>query len=502
MSENVPKIFISYSHDSDKHKEWVVSLATDLISNGIDVFLDQWDTSLGDDLPKYMENSVVASDRVLLICTKKYVAKANEGKGGAGYEAMIVTGELISNLGTNKYIPVIALDNDGNIVPTSMSTRKYISLSNDELYQSNFDDLIREIHGVPKIKKPLMGESPFKVATPESSSDEKVIEHAEDVDIGKESNVSDIYQQALTIAKSGNMSDWRRLVLKEKTIADQKLISWRVNNEQELPINYGPELTKYFLNAIDVYSQIFAIVLAGIESGKKEFSNQFMLFDDVLNPKDWNPSGNTIIVDIPWTIGFIFQALHGAMCMHTSQVDVAINFVNNKMSSKYSDKRAEMWKFYSLVGASDCFGRKSTESWEVIFNITKKWTWLVDLFVTDDNYKESLVAYYMLLNIIEYAELRNTTEEKNIKLMTVGNSSLDIPLGFLFVNEDIKRKAYRLLIQDPNKVELIWVNQQISKSDMKSCWNSWISLCKAWLNRVSAFGYDGSIPQENIFDDI
>ena len=101
MSENVPKIFISYSHDSDKHKEWVVSLATDLISNGIDVFLDQWDTSLGDDLPKYMENSVVASDRVLLICTKKYVAKANEGKGGAGYEAMIVTGELISNLGTN-----------------------------------------------------------------------------------------------------------------------------------------------------------------------------------------------------------------------------------------------------------------------------------------------------------------------------------------------------------------------------------------------------------------
>ncbi len=31
MSEENPIIFISYSHDSDEHKEWVLKLATDLL---------------------------------------------------------------------------------------------------------------------------------------------------------------------------------------------------------------------------------------------------------------------------------------------------------------------------------------------------------------------------------------------------------------------------------------------------------------------------------------
>lgn len=38
----IPEVFISYSHDNDEHKEWVLQLATRLRSNGIDVILDRW----------------------------------------------------------------------------------------------------------------------------------------------------------------------------------------------------------------------------------------------------------------------------------------------------------------------------------------------------------------------------------------------------------------------------------------------------------------------------
>ena len=41
-----------------------------------------------------------------MVYTRAYVEKANEGKGGAGYEAMIVTGEMLKNMGTTKFIPV------------------------------------------------------------------------------------------------------------------------------------------------------------------------------------------------------------------------------------------------------------------------------------------------------------------------------------------------------------------------------------------------------------
>lgn len=77
-----PKIFISYSHDNEPHKEWVKELTTYLIENGIEAKLDYWDLDLGSDLAKFMEHGLSKSDRVLIICTDAYIDKANSGKGG------------------------------------------------------------------------------------------------------------------------------------------------------------------------------------------------------------------------------------------------------------------------------------------------------------------------------------------------------------------------------------------------------------------------------------
>ena len=93
-----PKVFISYSHDTPQHRQWVGELASKLVHKGVDVILDQWDLGPGDDIPKFMEKGVAEADRVLMICTEPYVKKADEGKGGVGYESMIVTGELVQNL--------------------------------------------------------------------------------------------------------------------------------------------------------------------------------------------------------------------------------------------------------------------------------------------------------------------------------------------------------------------------------------------------------------------
>ena len=42
---SVTKAFVSYSWDSDQHKEWVAKLATDLRHDGIETILDQWHTT-------------------------------------------------------------------------------------------------------------------------------------------------------------------------------------------------------------------------------------------------------------------------------------------------------------------------------------------------------------------------------------------------------------------------------------------------------------------------
>ncbi|MGD0959629.1 MAG: toll/interleukin-1 receptor domain-containing protein [Methylomonas sp.] len=126
MENDIPIVFISYSHDSPDHKRWVAELATKLRQNGIDVILDQWDLRFGDDVPKYMEKSVREANRVLMICSEQYVHKANEGQGGVGYEAMIVSAELVRDLGTSKFIPIIKQDSTSPQLPTSVSTAQYL----------------------------------------------------------------------------------------------------------------------------------------------------------------------------------------------------------------------------------------------------------------------------------------------------------------------------------------------------------------------------------------
>ena len=91
---DVPKIFITYSWDNEQHKEWVRKFSDRLLSDGVDVTVDQYDVSSGDRLPQFMEQSITAADFVLIICTPLYKQKADRRMGGAGYEGHIISDEI------------------------------------------------------------------------------------------------------------------------------------------------------------------------------------------------------------------------------------------------------------------------------------------------------------------------------------------------------------------------------------------------------------------------
>jgi len=155
----IPTVFISYSHDSADHKRWVARLATVLRENGIDAMLDQWDVGLGDDLAIFMERGLKGSDRVLVICTDEYNRKADGGLGGVGYEKMIVTSDLIKDISTNKFIPVIRQVSGNSKTPICLSTRTYTDLSSydeSDLTAVNVKDLLSELHNIPKESKPAL----------------------------------------------------------------------------------------------------------------------------------------------------------------------------------------------------------------------------------------------------------------------------------------------------------------------------------------------------------
>ncbi|MDI6741962.1 MAG: toll/interleukin-1 receptor domain-containing protein [Smithella sp.] len=168
-----PKVFISYSHDSAAHKQWVLEFATTLRNRGIDAILDQWDLKPGDDLPEFMEQNLASSDYAVMICTKRYVSKANAGVGGVGYEKMIMTSSSLSKISDSKVIPIVRENGDPQ-VPTFLKTKRYIDFSKEEDIEFSLDELLRFLLNAPLYKKPEVGSNPFRPlaeAKPDRTSD-------------------------------------------------------------------------------------------------------------------------------------------------------------------------------------------------------------------------------------------------------------------------------------------------------------------------------------------
>ena len=155
-----PKVFVSYSHDSEEHKDWIRNLCTKLRKNGVDVTLDQWDLRLGMDRTVFMEG-LGNSDRVLIVCTDNYVKKANNREGGVGYEGSIITSKLAQNLKTDKFIPIIREGSDEDNTPTFLGRLVYSDFRDDNQFDVEFDKLLREILNIPLNPKPPLGKSPF-----------------------------------------------------------------------------------------------------------------------------------------------------------------------------------------------------------------------------------------------------------------------------------------------------------------------------------------------------
>lgn len=164
----VPKVFISYSHDSPEHKAWALKLATDLRSNGVDAILDQWDLVFGQDVSAFMQDGIVSADRVLMICSEQYVIKAEAGVGGVGFERLIVTAEVVQSIDTKKFIPIVRGNTVARKIPVFLGPRLYVDFSDDANYTSKMDELLRELLGAPVLTKPPVGLNPFSGETPKT----------------------------------------------------------------------------------------------------------------------------------------------------------------------------------------------------------------------------------------------------------------------------------------------------------------------------------------------
>jgi len=159
-----PKVFISYSWSGAEHEQFVIELATALRTHGVDAILDKWRLQPGQDKYVFMESMVTdpTVTKVLVICDKKYMEKADSRSGGVGTESQIISSELYSKVAQTKFIPVVTeRDDDGNeFLPVFLRGRIYVDISTDEKWGDGLDELLRLIFEKPSSPEPKLGEVP------------------------------------------------------------------------------------------------------------------------------------------------------------------------------------------------------------------------------------------------------------------------------------------------------------------------------------------------------
>jgi hypothetical protein len=114
MAVDVPKVFVSYAHESDEHKAQVLAFATFLRDAGIEAILDLWSTGARQDWYSWAIREMTDADFVLVVASERY-RTTGDGNGpsavnrGVQSEAALLRELVYTNRDTwlTKVLPVL-----------------------------------------------------------------------------------------------------------------------------------------------------------------------------------------------------------------------------------------------------------------------------------------------------------------------------------------------------------------------------------------------------------
>ena len=166
-SRQPPRVFVSYSHDSPEHDERVLALVHRLRREGVDAWLDRFESHPAQGWPRWMQGQIERADFVLLVCTPAY-RLGFEGEGGnqrdrtLSWQGQLLVQMLCDNHARNERIIPILLDSDGqddpgqsvpdtgdgdhdSVIPQAFRPYTFHRLP------GGYDDLYRRLTGQPEV---------------------------------------------------------------------------------------------------------------------------------------------------------------------------------------------------------------------------------------------------------------------------------------------------------------------------------------------------------------
>ena len=109
-----------------------------------------------------MERAVRENDFVIAVCTPRFKERSDRRGGGIGYEGDIMTRLAFMGKDKRKFIPVLRLGNWREAAPRWLRGRAYIDLSSDPYSESEYEELLRTLHGTREAAPPVGSRRDFE----------------------------------------------------------------------------------------------------------------------------------------------------------------------------------------------------------------------------------------------------------------------------------------------------------------------------------------------------
>jgi hypothetical protein len=121
MSERQQSVFISYSHSSEKEREWVRKLAKKLSDHKFSVWFDEWNLRAGDNLAQAIEKGLRNSGTFVTV-----LSRGSESRPNLLFElgVAIGSGKLL--------IPIVSKDVDSSKLPFEIRSRRFLPMSSPD----------------------------------------------------------------------------------------------------------------------------------------------------------------------------------------------------------------------------------------------------------------------------------------------------------------------------------------------------------------------------------
>lgn len=470
-----PSVLISYSHDSDQHKKWVMDLGTRLMEDfGIEVILDEWEISGGDNANLFMNRALKDAVRIVMVCTEEYVRKADGGIGGAGYEANVMNAEVVRDQGGRRFIPIIRQSGENAAVPTFMAGRIHFNFSDDEMFEVSLEKLAREIHNARPFKKPKIGKNPFLDEL--KQNEEPSTELAEG---SPDSDPLVVYKKALHLANAGDFTGWRDLIHSQKVAAEAALLQWKKENQSRFP-DLRNELIEYFRPAVEIYGGLFAAAVAGIDSEDPRFHNQLSLIDWIRKPQGWERSGPTIWVELPDLVFFTYQAILGAAAMSRHRPELAYRLAKTPLEAPDNSRESKaLFKSHWAMGWPTSLDHHCTVAWNFLCGLPNAWGWLTTLLRSEQEALASIGAYYLFLNTIDFVSAVKSAKRDGGELREP-----IVPLGVVVLPREAKARAKSIIGESADFFAEVFVENAIGIEELEHWWENWITVCLKWIAEV------------------